>query len=353
MEQTKKIHKGFKIFILILAVLALILMNAQTREKLLAFINGFNGKNLELTLDIQYQGENLFYYQDTLIRWQNKTITYFNDDGSNKWVKKYDFVDPEMILGQKAIYIMDKSTGDIYLMDNKGDTLSRIQINKPIFNLKEFNDNIIIHAKGQEGPEGIYIFNKSGNPVADTETNDSILTYAINKDKYAYSTLIASETELKSILYLNSITGEEEYTIELPSEIILFTEILNKDDIILLTNNRLLLVKNGEVNWSKGHSGIKDIIVKNNEINLLNGNILEVYDFSGEVKTKINLSIDCNKLMSLGKYIIVYGNKELAVLQNHNEILKYIGEEDILKVLGNNNYIAMIYMDKVNVYKIK
>ncbi|WFA08336.1 DUF5711 family protein [Tissierella sp. Yu-01] len=353
MEETKKIHKGFKKFILIFAVFALILMNTQVREKLLELLDGFKRNDLELTLDIQYQGENLNYFQDTLIRWQNNTITYFNNDGSDKWVKKYDFDDPEIIFGHKVIYIMNKSTGDIYLMDNKGDTISRIQINKPIFNLKEFSDNIMVHVKEQDTLEYLYILDKSGNPITDLETNDNILTYGLGKDntKFVYSTLMANDTELKSTLFLNKITGDEEYSLELPNEIILFSEFLNSE-VVVLTNTRLLLVKNGEVSWSKEHNGFNDILIKGNEINLLYDNSLEVFDLSGEVKTKINLSIESNQIIDLGKYIGIHGNKDLAILQNHNEILKYIGEEDILKILGNNNYIAIHYLDKVDVFKL-
>lgn len=353
MEETKKIHKGFKKFVLIFAVFALILINPQVREKLLELLNSFKGNDLELTLDIQYQGENLNYFQDTLIRWQNNTITYFNNDGSDKWVKKYDFNDPEIIFGHKVIYIIDKSTGDIYLMDDKGDTISRIQINKPIFNIKEFSDNIMVHVKEQDKLEYLYILDKLGNPITDLETSDNILTYALNNEntKFVYSTIIANETELKSTLFLNGVTGDEEYSLELPNEIILFSDFINTD-LIVLTNNRLLLVKNGEVNWSREHQGFNDIIIKGNEINLLYDNSLEIFDLNGEVKSKINLSIECNRIIDLGKYIGVHGNKDMVILQNHKEILKYIGEEDILKVLGNNNYIALHYLDKVDVFEI-
>jgi phosphopantetheinyl transferase (holo-ACP synthase) len=351
MENTKSMHKGFKKFLLIFAILALIFSNKEAQEKALNFINKLTKKDIEMVLDVEYQGENLIYFKKSLIRWQNKSITYFNEDGSDKWNKRFNSNNVEIKLGDEYIYIVDKQFGDIYVMNNNGDTLSRTQIDKEIFNIKEFGNYYIIHAKDNT-MEGLYIVDENGQIINEIETSENILTYCLNENKtdYLFSTLNASDSELKSVIYKNDIMSKEEKLIELSNEIIVFTEFIYENPIII-TNKRIIFIKDDEIQWEVEHDGFKDILVKDNEIYILKDSSLRVISSIGE-EENIDLSIDANKIIVLGNLLGVHGEKELVILQNKKEILKYKGEDDIVNVLGNDDYIAVHYENKINVFNL-
>lgn len=352
MVERNRTHRGFKIFLLIIGFLLLILLNNSTKEKLVSLVDRRLNKVSELQLDTEYNGENLNYFKDTLIRWKDNKITYYNKDGSESWTKEFDFMYPDIYFGQDNIYIMDKSTGDIYIMDNKGDTISRIQTGQNIFNLKESNNNYFVHSK-EEGIEHLLIFDREGNNIEKLETSDYFLTYSMNQDasKYLYSTISASEG-LSSIINVKDIDTKENYYIEKPNEVIFFSEFID-DRIIALTNKNLYMYEKDNMTWTYYNEGIQDILVKGKEIYILYNNKIDILDLNGQVIKSIDLSIEAKKFVNLDKSIGVFGQDDLVILQNHKEILKYIGQEEILKVTANEKSIAIHYVDKVDIFKNK
>ncbi|NLL81779.1 MAG: hypothetical protein GX231_05640 [Tissierellia bacterium] len=352
MVESNNKHRGFKVFLLIIGLLALVLMNNNARKTLIFQVDRLFNKGSDLKLDTQYNGSNLNYYNDTLIRWKDSKITYLNKDGSENWTKEFDFMNPDIYFGKEIIYIMDKSTGDIYLMDNKGETKSRIQIEKNIFNLRESNNYFFVHSK-EDKVESLSIFSKDGNSVEKLDISDYILTYAINQkgNIYMYSTIIVSEEGLTSLIHVKNLESDENYNIELSDEVVIFSEFIN-DRLILLTDTNLYLTEEGNVTLSYPHNGNQDILVKDEEVYLLNNNVLDIVGLNGQSLNRIDLTIDGNRIIDLEDCIGVFGQKDLVILQNQKEILKYNGEDEILRVTGNKKKIAIHYVDKINIFRL-
>lgn len=352
MEESKNRDKGFKKFLLVMGLFIIIMMNENTQKSMSSLLKGMDKNSPKLELDIEYNGENLYYYKDTLIRWYDNKITYFNEDGSEESTKEFEFMNPDIYFGENIIYIMDKSSGDIYLMDEKGDTLSRVQIEGSIFNLIESNENLLVHSKGHQ-VENLFIFDKEGNNIESLQSNKNILTYSIDEkgNNYGYSTTTVNEEVFNSTVYVKNIDGEEEYSKELSNEVVIFIEFID-NRIVLLTDINLYLIGDGNIIWTYPYKGMQDILVKENEIYMLNNNILNVINLNGELKESVSLSIDTSRIIDLDKYIGVHGKKDLVVLQNNKEMVKYIGQDDIIEVAGNNESIAVHYTDKVDILKI-
>ncbi len=351
MEELKK-HKGFKVFILLFAFVVLIFIQEGNQEKFISFIDKLIGKDMDLVLYKEYPGNNLIYYKGSILQWENNSLIFLNEDGSQAWVKDFSFQEPDIVLGDRYIYAVDKSTGDVYKINNLGDTILRIQLETPIFNLKESGKYIIAHVKDEN--DRLIIVDEEGKKILNEPIQENILTYQVKDDgsQYVYSTIKIDGTNILSEIFVYNTGGEIEYSMGFKDEIVFSTEFID-DKIVLLTDNNLRVIHNGKEKWSRDYPLIKDISISNNRINLLYGNNLDILDFKGEVKNKIALGIEYKKIVPLEKSIGLYGNKNLSILQNGKEIIKYIGEKDIIDLSKYNDYIALQYDDYIEVYKLE
>lgn len=349
MEEKKKIHKGFKIYLLIFVTLMLIFMKEENQQRFVDFVDNITKKEIELKKEKVYSGKNMTFFDGSLVKWEENTLTFLKEDGDDKWIKEFTFDDPVVMYGKNIIYVIDKLTGDIYQLNNNGDTKTRIQLENSIFNLKESSQNLIAHSKNEEN-ESLTFMDNEGNKLGNLTVDESILTYSFNNDstKYVYSSINMKESTISSNLKVNSIDGIEEYKINIPNEIIISTEFIN-NQVIVLSDSSLRLMDKGEFKWSRDFPLIKDIYLNGNEIYLLYGNNLEVIDLKGETKNKISLGLDYNRIVSIENYFVLYGNKDLLILQNGKEILKYIGEGSIINVSGNRESLALHYENSIEI----
>lgn len=352
MNETKVMHKGFKIFVLILILIVVIFIREDNQQKFINFFNKLVSRKTEIQLDRSLEGDNLTFFNGTLIKWEQNSISILNEDGSSRWTKEFDFIEPRVVYGSRNIYIMDKLAGDIYIMDKMGDTVSSIQLYKEIFNLKESINGFIVHLKEEE-KDSLEFIDKYGVVLKSLEGTGDVLTYSLNADnsKYVYSNIDISNSSISSKLMVCSIEGKEEYSVNIPNEIVISTSFI-KDKIVVTTDSSIKLIEKGVFKWSKEYPLIKDIFIDNNDIYLLYGDNLELLDLNGESKGKITFGVEYNKIIPVESYIALYSNKDLLILQDFQEVLKYKADEDILNVTGNVNSIALHYKNKLEIYKI-
>lgn len=352
MEDLSKDKKGFKIFIIIFALMVLLFLQEGNQEKFINVVDKLVGKDMELVLDGEYSGNNMMYFRGHLINWEQNSLKFLNSDGSQAWVKDFSFVEPDILLADKYVYAMDKSTGDIYKINGQGDTLLRIELNTPIFNIKEVGSYLIAHIKGEI--ERLIIIDGEGEITLDQAMEGNILTYDLNDDAsmYVYSTIKMDGRKISSQVFVNNLEGEDKYNLSFDNEIILHTGFI-RNKLAVLTDVGLKLIDNGQVKWNKEYPLIKDIHIGDNRINLLYGDNIEVMDFSGDVKSKVVLGVDYKKMVPLDKSIALYGNKNLSILQNGKEIIKYTGEKEIIDLWAYNDSIALHYEDRIEILKIQ
>jgi len=352
MGTEKHMSKGFKIFFLLFAIIVLVFIKEDNPQKFVLLFNNLTSKEADLHLDREYIGESLNLIDDIIVKWENNTISFLNEDGSENWSKKFEFNDPQIIFSQKYLYIMDKLTGDIYQLNNKGDTTFKLQLDNPILNIKESYNNLIIQLKNYDN-ESLEFMDIKGNKLGNLAVDESILTYSLNVDssKYVLSTISIKDSKILSKLIVNTIGGEQEYIVEIPNEIIMSTE-FNKNQILVITDLSIALVNKGEIEWSKKYPVIKDGFIYDNKIYLLYGDNLEIVDLKGETKLKTTFGTEYERIQVIGNYIALYGARDLLILQNDKEILKYRTEEDLIKITGNNSYIALHYLNKIEIHRI-
>ncbi len=352
MEDFKKKNKGFKIFLIIFALIVLVFIQEGNQEKFISFLDKISGKEMDLVLFKEYPGDNLKYYKGSILKWEKSSLIFLNKDGEQKWVKDFYFMEPDLLLGQNYIYAMDKSTGDIYKINSQGDTILRLQLQTPIFNIKESGSYLMAHIKG-EG-ERLIIIDEAGERVLDQPIPGNILTFGVNADgsRYVYSTIKLEGSHITSQLFVLNKNGKVKYKMSFEDEVVFSTSFIN-DQVLLLTDNNLRLILNGNVKWSKEFPLIKDSYIGDNKIYVLYDNKLEIMDFGGRVEKKVALGLDYEKILPLEKSIALYGNKNLSILQNGKEIIKYIGEKEIVDLRAYNDFIALHYEDYIEVNKLQ
>lgn len=352
MEDLNKDNKGFKIFIIIFTLMVLIFLQEGNQERFIDFVDKLFGKNMELVLDGEYSGNNLMYFRGHVLNWEQNSLKFLDNEGKQKWVKDFTFQEPDILLANNYIYVIDKSTGDIYKVNGQGDTILRIELKSPVFNIKEVDSHLIAHIKGES--EGLIILDDEGQRILDQAIDGNILTFNLNEDgsEYVYSTIKMDDRKITSEVFVNTIEGKDKYRMTFDNEIILYTGFI-KNKLAVLTDLGLRLIQNGHVKWNKEYPLIKDIHIGDNRIYLLYGDNIEVMDFSGNVKNKVVLGVDYKKMVPLEKSIALVGNKNLSILQNGKEIIKYTGEKEIFDLRAYNNFIALHYDDRIEIHKIQ
>lgn len=352
-----KNHKGFKIFALLLLIGIIFFMN---KDNQVDFIEAYKSltirdKTLEKvqSIELDKNVERVGLFNKNIAIWSGSKLSIIDIDSNLLLEKQFNFETPDVIFGDNDSYIMDKSTGDVYIINNKGETIERVVLDKRINNLIEDENNLIVHTKSDE-EENLVILSNMGaflrvHPIEDMD----ILTYNLDKygDKYLISNLMI-EDKLKSEVYIYSIDGELLNTNKIDNEIIIFTEFVN-DDLIALTDKCLYYIRDEEIYWRKSLSNIKDIILKDEEIYILYGQNLEIIDLEGRTIEKLIFTEHLNRISAYDKLLLLWGNYDLLGIQSNKEILKYKQNELIKDIIINKDYLGLVDNSGIHLFEIK
>ena len=357
MEENKKANfRGFKIFIMVFLILSIFLLREENQDKLLRFLNSMGGKEKFLKLVDSFDRvndiEDINIYDNTIVKWENNKITFMKIDGTLILEKEFNFTQPFIYYGDKNIYVMDKSAGDVYSFNSKGETIDRLQIGNEIFNLKESHDNLIYHIKNSP-EESIKILDKDRVVIGNYSYEDkNILTYATNKGgtESAISLLSLNEGSLKSQVESYGENKEKLNSLDIEGEIVVYLDFVSKDEIIALSDSSLYLIKSGKIMWKKQFDLIKDIYLGENKINVLYSNYLESIDFSGRTENKTSFSEEYKKILPFEGMFLLYGDNNITILQEGKEILKH--EESIVKVSTDKDKILLWTPEEIKIYKM-
>lgn len=350
----KENHKGFKIFVIIFLVLSMFLLNEKNQEKLIKFFDSIGSKKNTLELVNSFKDNkslgSVNIYDNNMIKWDGNKLSFLKIDGTIILEKEFNFADPFIYYGQNYIYIMDKSTGDIYSLDKNGQTISRNQINREIFNLKESNGYIIYHIKNNE-QEAIKVLDGDNAVVGSNSYEDkNILAYEVNKNgkKRSLSLLDFNGDILKSQIEIYGENNKNIGSVDIGGEIVVYLHFISKDELIALTDHNIYCIKENEVLWKRQFDLIKDIYIEK-DIYILYSNYLESIDFKGETKNKIGFTEDYRKIEEFNGNILAYGEKGISIVEDNKEILKHT--DDIKEVRTSKNNILIWNNDEVKIYR--
>lgn len=354
-ESKKNGYKGFKIFIILFLVVSMIFLKKENQNEIIKFFDSFSSKEKELRLvdSFQHNGDinSISIFEGNIIRWTNNKLSFMKTDGTIVLEKEFNFTEPFIYYGEKYIYVMDKSTGDIYSLDKNGETKDRLQLNKEVFNIKEINQNLIYHIKTANG-ESINILDKDRVLIGNHSFEDkNILTYTTNGNgnKNAISLLDLNDQILKSQILFFGENKEALGSLNIEGEIIVYIGYTSTDEMIALTDNALYSIKDSKIMWRKQFDLITDIYIED-KIYILYGSSLETINLDGRTENKIGLTEEYNEILPFEGKVLLYGDNNIVLVEGDKQILKY--NEDIMGVSVSNRQLVLWGPKEIKTYRI-
>lgn len=348
-------NKGLKLTVIVLIIMGLFFLREDSlsnivskfkflsvREMSLEYINNVKTEEDEMT--------NL--YNERILNWNGKSLSVLSLDGVPLISKDFQFENPDILFGKEEVYIMDRSLGNIYILNENGETKEKIQTEKGIFNLKEESDKLVIHTKFED-KEGIIFLDNKGKELAKNIELKNILTYSMDEktSKYLISN-ISMEDGMETYVSIYNLEGSLEKAISFPGEIVLFTEFIANKQLVL-TNLNLYVIDGGEIIFEKQYPFIKDIKIIGGEIYILYDSNLEILNFQGEVQEKFVFPKEYNDIFVYKDLGILYGSHDILGIKKGKTVLEYEMQEEVKDIFGNGDLIGIRLIDTIDLYHLK
>lgn len=365
MKEKKKIGIGFKVLIIFVIGVTLFFSRQKNRELFVEFINNMiqeenigeeREKEIKTTIPLGPEIDGIGFYGDDIVVLENQKLSRYKTDGSILWEKRFDLDKPMLRFGEDRIYISDKTTGEIYILNPIGEILGKVELNSNIKNVIVDFNNILVHTIDDEtNIERMKILSRDGDMVIDFPIKDgNLLTYSLSRDKKSYivSTLDLSKDKLKSKMQIFKIDGKELYNHTFNDEILLYSNFIEKNQLVAMSDNNLYLLENQNILWEKKIPLIKDIAIHENKIHVLYGNTLEILSSEGETKFKYSFTEEYNEISLSDNHIFVYGDEYIIGLEGGNEIFKYKLDGEIQNVINNKENLIINYKDRIDILSL-
>lgn len=357
MDEKGKNIKGFKLFIIILIGVILLFSKKENQEKVIDFIKTAKIKNKNLTviqsIPMEKGIKDIGFYDKELMIWKDKKLIRLKKDGLKEWEKEFNLEELKVSFGNENIYVYEKPTGNIYFLNDLGETIHRVELKTSINNLIESNGYVLVHIK-KENMESINILNQEGKIVENNLIKDeNILTYSMNKDKeiYAISLLNLKDKNIKSEVEVFKIGGNLLFTTEFNNEIVLYLNFID-NRLIVMTDKSLYCLNDGKILWEKQFQLIKDIYIHKGRINLLFGNTLEIISVDGETEERFSFAEEYKKIVKYDKNLVLYGDEYIIGLKDGKEIFKFKSNDTILKIIEGKKNFIVIYEDRIDIMSL-
>jgi len=347
--------KRLKILLFIALAVAIILIGKDNKLGAFSFVNQFLTTEKSMKIKYFIEDENILdvkVYDENIAKWKNNKLSFLRSNGNIIVEKEFNFSDPGIFYGNRYIYVFDRDTGNIYILDKKGETVNRLHLDKQIFNIKESGNNLLYHIKA-EGSEIVGVLDKDGVLIGNyTYENENILTYASSTDGElnALGLLDISDGSIGSKIDIYGEVNKKIKSIFIEGELILHIGFTSNNELIALTDRNLYFTKDGSIMWKKQYDLIKDIYVGEERIYILYSNYLEIMDYGGRVESKISFGQDYNKISILKDRLVLNGSSQLVVMDKDKQILKH--SEAIIKAFQGKNSIVLWTPEGIKVYDI-
>ena len=359
MEEKNKISKSTKLYLVvafIVLISIIIYLNPNIKESFLDIGNSLNKVEKELELvsefNIDKSLENIDIYDKKIIKWNEDTLSFLDFNGFEVNKEQVNFENPDIYISEENIYLIDKATGKISILNKKGEKTASLDLKSKVYNIKEKNARIYIHKKNGD-EEIVEVVDKKGTVALSHTENIPILTLDLKEDgkEYAISTL-EIDKNLSSNLTVYNISGEKLFSKVIKDEVVIFSKFI-KDDILLATEKSLYLIDKDGTKWEKKYSSLKDIKFKDDEIILLYEDKFEVVNLKGSSKVEIDLNNPLEKILAIDDELLLFGKRDIILPGKKKNLLNFSTDEDILDVKYDKDKLLILKEGKIEIYKIK
>ncbi len=309
----------FIIFFIIIILGIAIITYGQEFMTLLDQKKVYNVENTQTT-KIDTLEECRFFY-DGLITYNNQKIIFLDYKNNLIWKNEDESF-------SRQVYITDN-----YIFRNMEDMIQMIDLNNQkyvmtaiqgdIVSVSRENEKIYMIIKNNTGQNSLYIMNDNNELIVDNKAFDDNITGVSISDKSEAYSLITMRFENGSVIntvYFNLLDDVELWNMEIDDEILIKTQIINNNVIVIGTKNIYYFNTNGKLMWKNGiYNKILDyeISKENQHIYIIykKGTDTELisYNYEGKVTGVSKIPEGVDKLKVYEDKVFVY-NKNIIFL---------------------------------------
>lgn len=308
------------------------------------------------TIDINTLDESKFF-NDGILTYNNQKISFLDFNNNVVWENQNRNFTDKIFIDKDYIY---RCIGNgIELINKNNQTYMSVEISGEIvFVSRETNKKYIITDQ-KNGQNSLYIIDDNNEFFVDNRLFDGIITDISISDKlerYCVTTLTTTNNSFINTLSFNHLIVDSElWSTEIEDEIIMKTEIINKNLLVIGTNNIYLYDEQGKLMWKNiNYSNVRHYAINKNseEVYLLfeKNNKYEIvcYSYDGKVRSIYKVPSRVQKLRIFNNKIFAYNENTIYLIYNNSsDKLFEVKEGFILDFHVENNNIYILLKDKL------
>ncbi len=232
----------------------------------------------------------------------------------------------------------------VYILNNQGTLIKKLEIPFETKNTK-VDENLYVF-----GDKQFQIYDLEGKLILEDAFKSVISTMSLssNKEKLVATTLDATKDNFKSDLYLNNIKDNKDASQTFINEVIMYSKFIDEDRYLTVSNKQMILFDSFAIVNKVMLNDFKDISFSDSNIYLLNGDLLNVYDFDLTLKVSIELEVDFSSIYCEGSKVILIGTNNYGYYKDKSTKLnKIVDTEEVYGHIINNNGLYLLHSDSV------
>lgn len=324
--------------------------------------------------------KNMEVYQDGIVRYTEKEVSYYNEDGKKVWTKKYSAINPEAKVCGQYIMIADKQNNEIYVFDKKG-TMHKISTEYAIADAEIAEQGVVAVALTAKNTNYIEMYRISGGKLVSIQSsineNGYPLDIALSQNGKilcaSYFIVDGVQTKNRLTFYDFSKDGEKTQNIlggyDYENTIVPTVAFLKEDTICAFGDDKISIYHiNKKVNLKKEiemESRIRSIaydqshiaIVREPNVDEVDGNnMLEIFSLNGNRVGKEEISGDYTDMtLSRDRIILSSAYQTMIFSPNGRQLLDYNFKNRMIQIVPakQKQKYFISYQSQLNLAKLK
>lgn len=347
--------KKYISFIIICLIIIFGLIYITYGKEILTRLNEkkvYSVKNAQIT-QIKTLDEYAFF-NDGIITYNNKKLVFLKYNNDIIWeYEDTEFAKQVFVAGK---HIFRKTENNIQVIDKNNQRYIIAEIKGDLLNVSRENDKIFIIIKNEDGYNSLYVINDNNEIIVENKRFDDKITAVSISDKsegYSLTTLRFENGIVVNTVYFNLLDDVELWKTTIEDEILIKTQIVNNNVIVIGTNNIYYYNLNGKLMWKNNiFNKILDYNINKEEQKIFmlfendSYNELITYNLEGKILEINKIPESAQKLKVFGNYIFVYSNNSIFLLHN-NKTDKIYEDANITEFVVNGKEINILFEDKL------
>lgn len=337
------------IFLILFGFTAVFFSFESNQKLLVSWLDDITEGEKEFVEMSYFMGDNLTYHNGRYFSWDGERISYLDYNSETLWSRTFLFEEPNLKIEGGRIAVFNRE-GEIYVYDTEGKEIFTKVLDHKIFDVRILGGDLGVHLKKDDG-ETIIVYGNDGSEKLRKEYSEEIpLGYWKNgKGDINFSVIETSKGSILSKLYTES---EQEPILSVGDELILKTFPYGNGSIIM-TDEGIKLFKSNQIQWEHDFPLIKDVAVDGTDIYVLYGDNLELLDKTGQTIKKVTNPIEYKGLHNHGRYVIIYGRRDISAFRDGEIICSYSTGGRIKGLSSQFNDLIITMEEGISVMRIK